>query len=532
MITRRCFLKAAGLGAAGLAAPRAAVPAARPDARSPAAPQARPNIVFIYADDHAQHAISAYSSRINTTPNIDRLAEQGMRFANSFVANSICGPARATILTGLHSHLNGKMTNRAGFRDNLPTYAKLMRKAGYQTVMVGKWHIATKPNGFDYWAVAKGGYYNPSLATASGRVRHTGYTTDIITDDTLRWIREKRDPEKPFMVWISHTATHRTWQPGPGHLSSYDDKTVPEPTTLFDDYKGRCKAAADAQTRVARDLFPAYDLKLPVTGKGFLDSGATRMLKAMTPEQRKAWNEAYGPKNDAFAKADLKGRDLVKWKYQRYIKDYLRCVDALDESVGKVMGFLDETGLAKNTVVIYSSDQGFFLGDHGWYDKRWMYEPSMRTPLIVRWPGVTRPGSVCDLMVQNIDMAPTFLDLAGIKDSARMQGRSLVPLLTGEKPADWRDAVYYHYYEKGSGRAAHKVARHYGIRTRRYKLMYIYDYDAWELYDLKQDPEEMRNVYSDPAHATVVKSLKQRLAQLRRRYGDDTGKKVAPPKSK
>ncbi|NQT87183.1 sulfatase [bacterium] len=513
-VTRRSFLRALGAGVAAATLPRASLAAAGD----------RPNIIFIYADDHAQQAISAYGSRLNQTPHIDRLAAEGVRFSESFVANSICGPARATILTGLHSHVNGKMTNGKGFKDDLPTYAKLMQKAGYQTAMVGKWHIAPKPNGFDYWAIAKGGYYNTDLQTAAGVKRQTGYTTDIITDDALAWIEGKRDKQKPFIAWISHTASHRTWAPGPKHLTDYDGQTIPEPSTLFDDHQGRSKGAAAAQMRVARDLFPAYDLKLPVTGKGILDRAATGKLKRMTPEQRKAWHAAYGPKNAAFAKADPQGKDLVKWKYQRYIKDYLRCVAALDDSVGKVLHALERTGLDRNTIVIYSSDQGFFLGEHGWYDKRWIYEPSLRTPLIVRWPGVASKNTVCDRMVQNIDMAPTFLEMAGIAPPASMQGRSLAPLLRGETPDSWRDAVYYHYHQKDSGRTAHTVARHYGVRTERHKLVYVYDHDAWELYDLQSDPDEMHNLYADPKHADTVKALKQRLAALRKTYKDDTGK--------
>jgi arylsulfatase A-like enzyme len=479
----------------------------------------RPNIVFIYADDHAQHAIGAYGSRINRTPNIDRLADEGMRFTQSFVANSICGPARATILTGAHSHRNGKMTNSGGFKDEMPTFAKRMQASGYQTAMVGKWHLGPNPNGFDHWAIARGGYYNLSLVTAEGPTKHTGYTTEIITDDALRWI-EERDPERPFLVWISHTATHRTWEPPLRHLTRYDDEEIPEPPTLFDDYAGKSPGAAAAQMRVAKDLFPAYDLKLPVTGEGILDGSRSSKLKKLTPEQRAAWKAAYDPKNAAFAAADLEGDALVRWNYQRYIKDYLRCVDALDDSVGQVLTFLEERGLDENTIVIYSSDQGFFLGDHGWYDKRWMYEESLRTPLIVRWPGVTIPGSRCEQLVQNLDMAPTFLQVAGLPVPGSVQGANLVPLLRGETPDDWRDSIYYHYHQQDSGRTSHMVARHYGIRTQRHKLIHIYDHDAWELYDLEVDPFEIRNVYGEPGYAETVGELKGALGVLRVRYGD------------
>ena len=483
----------------------------------------RPNIVFIYADDHAERAVGAYDSPLVKTPHIDRLAAEGMRFTRSFVANSICGPARATILTGLHSHANGKLTNGGGFRDDLPTFAGLLQAAGYQTAMVGKWHLQPDPKGFDHWAIARGGYYNPSLVSATGSTPQEGYTTEVITADALRWIREGRDPEKPFALWISHAATHRTWQPSPKHLTRHDEETIVEPATLFDDYGGRSQAAQDAQMRIERDLFPAYDLKLPSTGEGILDKNAEGMLKRMTEEQRAAWRAAYDPKNAAFAEAELEGRELVQWKYQRYIKDYLRCVDALDDSVGEVLQFLEANDLDQNTVVIYSSDQGFFLGEHGWYDKRWMYEPSLRTPLIVRWPGVIRAASTCDLMVQNIDMAPTFLGLAGVEELPEMHGRSLVPLLAGAEPEDWRDAIYYHYQQRDSGRTSHTVARHYGIRTERYKLMHVYDYGDWELYDLAEDPEEMHNLHGDPEYAELEAQLREQLRDLRNRLGDRTG---------
>lgn len=486
----------------------------------------RPNIVFIYADDHSEAAISAYGSKINKTPHIDKLAGQGMRFTQSFVANSICGPCRAIILTGAHSHINGKMTNRSGFNDELPTWAKSMRKAGYQTAAIGKWHLPTTPNGFDFWAKS-GGYYINSLATSEGKRDVKGYTVDVLTDTTLDWIKN-RDKEKPFIVWLSHNAVHRTWQPGPKYLTMYDDVRIPEPPTLFDDYKGRSIGAERTQMRISRDLFPAYDLKLPVTGKGILDKYATGQRNRMTPEQRKAWEAAYGPKNEAFAKAKLTGKALVRWKYQRYIKDYLRCVASVDDSVGRITKFLEDNGLDENTIVIYSSDQGFYLGEHGWYDKRWMYEPSLRTPLIVKWPGVTEAGSTCDKLVQNIDMAPTLLAMGGLDSPDTMQGESLAGLLRGKEPTDWRDAIYYHYQESGGSRTQHRVAKHYGVRTDRHKLIYIYEHDAWELYDLRDDPHEMNNLYGDPAQASLIARLKIKLATLRETFADSTGKAMKP----
>jgi arylsulfatase A-like enzyme len=484
----------------------------------------RKNIVFIYGDDHSERAIGCYGSTMNATPHIDRLAAGGMRFTQSFVANSICGPARATILTGLHSHANGKTTNAGGFRTDLPTFAKSLQNAGYQTAMVGKWHFATPPEGFDYWRWAQGTYYGTDFKTADGVLKNEGYCTDLITDDALRWLQSERDEERPFMIWISHKAAHRTWEPAQDTLLNYDGVQIPEPTSLFDDYAGRSPGAASAQMRISKDLFPAYDLKLPITGEGILDDAAARNRGRMTVAERKAWDAAYDPRNAAFAAANLAGDALVRWKYQRYIKDYLRCVDALDASIGRVLDWLEEAGLEEDTIVVYSSDQGFFLGEHGWYDKRWMYEPALRTPLIVRWPGVTQADTTCASMVQNIDMAPTFLAMAGVAEPDGMHGRSLAPLLGGGQPGDWRDAIYYHYQQRDSGRIEHMVEPHYGVRTARYKLMYVYDLGEWELYDLQEDPDELRNVVDDEGYAEVRESLGVRLRELRAEFGDETGK--------
>ncbi|MCO6042613.1 sulfatase [Aeoliella sp. ICT_H6.2] len=481
-----------------------------------------PNIIVIYADDHAQHAISSYGSKINSTPNIDVLAREGMRFTQSFVANSICGPARATLLTGLHSHANGQTSNRAVFRDELPTFAKTLRDNGYATAVVGKWHLSTEPNGFDYWALKKGSFFNPDFETTDGIEHSVGHATDVITTRSLDWI--ERNSDQPFMIWISHSAAHRTWEPPLRHLNKYANQRIPEPDNLFDDYEGKNSGAETAQMRISRDLFPAYDLKLPATGKGILDGAATAQLARLTPKQREQWDNAFGPRNKAFAEMNLQGDELTRWNYQRYIKNYLRNVDGLDDSVGRICHFLRENNLEENTVVVYTSDQGFFLGDHGWYDKRWMYEESFRTPMIIKWPGVTPPGTVCDLLVQNIDMSPTFLDVAGQEIPDTMHGRSLAPLLRGETPEQWRDAIYYHYQmQEPMARTSHLVAKHYGIRTEKYKLIYFYELDAWELYDMGNDPHEMHNLIGNSEYATVVAGLKQRLAELRTEYGDTTG---------
>jgi len=462
----------------------------------------RPNILFIFADDHGAQAISAYGSRVNRTPNIDRIAREGMLFQDCFVTNSICGPSRAVILTGVHSHINGQTTNGQRFDGSQPTFPRLLRAAGYQTALIGKWHLRSEPQGFDHFDVlyGQGPYYNPAMNRNGERVERVGYTTDIVTDLTLDWL-SARDGEEPFLLMCQHKAPHRNWQPGPDHLHTYDDVKIPEPPTLFDDWSGRGSASAQQEMTIARHL-SRFDLKLDPPGN-------------LTPEQLAAWNAAYGPKNEAFEEAQLEGDDLVRWKYQRYAKDYLRCIASIDDGVGRILDYLDESGLAENTVVIYTSDQGWFLGEHGWYDKRWMYEESFRTPLLVRWPGVTEPGSENTDLAQNLDFAPTFLDIAGIEPPDRMQGVSLVPLLRGETPEDWRKSVYYRYYEHP---AVHMVHRHEGVRTNRYKLIHFYRLGEWELYDLERDPDELRSVYQDPEYAEIRRRLERQLAELRKRY--------------
>jgi arylsulfatase A-like enzyme len=469
----------------------------------------RPNILFIMSDDHAYQSISAYGSNRNKTPNIDRIAKEGMRFDRCFVTNSICGPSRAVILTGKYSHLNGFATNagNARFNGQQQTVAKLLQAAGYQTAIVGKWHLNTDPTGFDFWSIlqGQGPYYNPTMQTSAGAVKHTGYTTEIITDVALDWLKTKRAADKPFLLMYQHKAPHRNWQPVGKYLDHYKDVKLAEPETLFDDYKGRGSAAADQQMTVANHLSP-HDLKLAPQGGG------------MNPEQKAAFEKAYAEENKAFAEAKLTGDERTRWNYQRFAKDYLRCVDAIDDNVGRVLDYLDQSGLAENTVVFYTSDQGWYLGEHGWYDKRWMYEESFRTPLLVRWPGKVKAGSVSDKLVMNLDFAETFLDIAGLKVPADMQGKSIVPILLGQPTPDWRKSVYYHYYEFPQ---PHHVHPHYGVRTDRYKLINFYDLNEWELYDLEKDPHEMKSVYGDPAYTKVQEDLKQELQKLREQYKDD-----------
>jgi len=469
----------------------------------------RPNILFIFADDHAYQAISAYGSKINHTPNLDRLAREGMLFENALVTNSICAPSRAVILTGKYSHLNGVINNATPFDASQPTFPKLLQKAGYQTALFGKWHLQSDPTGFDAWEIlpGQGHYYNPDMLFAGGKRRHEGYATDIITDLTLDWLR-RRDPKRPFLLMSQHKAPHRNWMPSPDRLTLYAGIDIWEPPTLFDDYSHRASPARKQGMEIGRDLRDDYDLKL-VSAFAGKDEFAR-----MTEKQKRAWDAVYGPENEAFFRANLAGRELVRWKYQRYIKDYLRCVASVDDNVGRLLRFLDEEGLADNTVVVYSSDQGFYLGEHGWYDKRWMYQESLKTPLIVRWPGATRPGSRDSHLVSNLDFAETFLEMAGVPVPADMQGRSLVPLLRGESPRDWRRSFYYHYYEGPP--AVHGVARHYGVTTRTHKLIHYYETGEWELFDLELDPYELRSVYDDARYERVRKELEAELARLRR----------------
>ncbi|MBW7989650.1 MAG: sulfatase [Planctomycetes bacterium] len=471
----------------------------------------QPNIIFIMTDDHASHAMSCYGSKINKTPNLDRIAKEGMLFNNSFCTNSICAPCRAVILTGKYSHINGVIDNRQKFDPSQQTFPKLLQNVGYETAMIGKWHLKTDPTGFDYWNVlpGQGKYYNPDMKEMGQKRKYTGYTTDIITDHALKWLKE-RNGEKPFCLMYQHKAPHREWEPGPKYLTMYDDVKIPEPENLFDDYSNRGRAAKEQDMSIEKTM-TERDLKLVHP-------------RNLTAEQKELWDAAYNPKNEAFRKANLKGKDLVRWKYQRYIKDYLRCIASVDENVGRVLDYLDETGLTKNTVVFYTSDQGFYLGDHGWFDKRFMYEESLRMPLLVRYPQEVKAGSIKNDIVLNLDFGATFLDFAGVPTPPDMQGRSIRKILQGKTPGDWRKSMYYHYHEYP---AVHSVKRHYGIRTKRYKLIHFYnDIDEWELYDLKKDPKEMKNIYNKPANSSLIKKLKAELKLLRKKYKDNIGTPV------
>jgi arylsulfatase A-like enzyme len=467
----------------------------------------RPNILFIFSDDHASAAISAYGAGMNETPHIDRLAREGMLFDNCLVTNSICAPSRATVLTGKYSHMNGQLTNRETFDGSQPTLPKLLREAGYQTALIGKWHLKSAPTGFDHYQVliGQGPYYNPPIRTATDTTVIEGYTTDILTNLTLDWLREKRNPEQPFLLMYQHKAPHRNWQPGPDHLHTFSDTEFPLPPTFYDDYRNRSDAPGQANMRVDSNL-TAFDLKITPPAR-------------LNEEQLAAWNAAYEPRNEElrrrFENGEITEEEFAFWKFQRYVKDYLRTVQSVDDGVGRVLDWLDENGLAENTIVVYTSDQGWYLGEHGWYDKRWMYEPSLKTPLLVRWPAAVAPGSRSPHMVSNLDFAPTFLDVAGAPIPADMQGRSFRTILENGDDPDWRSAFYYHYYEYP---ASHCVRRHYGVRTERYKLIHFYELGQWELFDLETDPLEMTSVYGDPAFADIQADLETRLVELRTAY--------------
>jgi arylsulfatase A-like enzyme len=483
------------------------------------ASSARPNILYIMSDDHAFQAISAYGSNRNQTPHIDRIASEGMRFDRCYVTNSLCGPSRACILTGTYSHINGMYDHYSTFNDKLPTFPKLLQKAGYQTAIVGKWHLTSDPAGFDYWDVlpGQGKYYSPEFVTAEGKTEIKGYVTNLITTKSLEWLKNGRDPKRPFLMMVHHKAPHRPWDPASTKLAKYENKEYTEPLTLFDDYATRGHAAKDAEMRISQ-MNPSADVKL----WDEKDNDRHWLYQQLTPEELAEWEKHIDPRLAKFQAAAPKGNDRTKWFYQLYMRDYLGCIESVDESVGQLLDYLDESGLAENTIVVYASDQGFYMGEHGWFDKRFMYEESLRTPLVIRWPGVVKPGSVEKRMVSNLDFAETFLDAARIEAPKGMQGRSFVPLLAGETPKDWRTSFYYHYYE-GENRE-HRVPKHEGVTTGDAKLMRFYTIDEWQMFDLKNDPRELKNVWDDPKYTDLQEKL---LAELVRQR-DELGIPTAP----
>jgi N-acetylglucosamine-6-sulfatase len=485
------------------------------------AAQEQPNIVFFFSDDLTTQAISAYryGLELPATPNIDRLATEGMLFENSFCGNSICTPSRATVMTGLHSHKNGIVNLSGALDPQRPTWPKALQKGGYTTAIFGKWHMKTKPTGFDEWAVlsGQGSYYNPDFFFSTGESRRIeGHSTDVVTDLALDWLG-RRDTSKPFALMVQHKAPHRNWKPSLRELELYVDVEFPEPPTLFDDYNGRV-AAANHKMGIDGHMRMASDLML------FSNEKDLRVIGRFTPEQREAYQAAFKEENAAFLANPPTGKELVRWKYQRYMKNYLRCVAGVDRNVGRVLAELDKAGLSENTIVVYCADQGFYLGEHGWFDKRWAYEESLKMPLIVRWPGKVKPGSRCAAMVQNIDYAPTLLEAAGIPTDWDVHGISLMPLLTqgGATPNGWRDTISYRYIDGGHG-----VAQHSAIRTNDFKLLHFdrprteaEEKSRWELFDLKNDPQEMNNLATDTAHAKKLKSMQARFRTTREFYGD------------
>ena len=480
------------------------------------------NIVYIMTDDHTAQMMSCYDKRYMETPNLDRIANDGVRFTNSFVANSLSGPSRACMITGKHSCENKFYDNSTCVFDaSQQTFPKLLQKAGYQTALIGKWHLESLPTGFTYWEIVpgQGDYYNPDFITQTNdTIQKHGYITNLITDDAIDWMENKRDKEKPFCLLIHHKAIHRNWMADTCNLALYEDKEFALPDNFFDDYNGR-EAAAAQEMSIVKDMDMIYDLKmLRPDKKTRLKSLYERFVGRMDEGQRAAWDAFYSPVIDDFYQKNPQGKDLANWKFQRYMRDYMKTVKSLDDNVGRVLDYLKDNGLLDNTLVVYTSDQGFYMGEHGWFDKRFMYEESMRTPLIMRLPKeFDRKGDITE-MVQNIDYAPTFLELAGVKVPDDIQGVSLLPLLKGEKPADWRRSLYYHFYEYP---AEHMVKRHYGVRTDRYKLIHFYnDIDAWELYDLEKDPAEMHNVINDSAYGEVLADMQAELKKLQILYND------------
>ena len=495
----------------------------------------RPNIIFIMSDDHAYQAISAYQDNLIATPNIDRIAQQGMLFNNACVTNSICAPSRATILTGKHTHLNGKIDNRMPFDTTNITFPLLFQQAGYETAMFGKLHFGNNPKGIDDFLIlpGQGNYINPDFITPKGDTTIIGYVTDIITDLTLNWLDLKRDPEKPFMLMYLHKAPHRPWWPRADKFKEFSKKHFPEPPTLFDDYQGRGSAAKEAEMNLLSHMKYGHDAKIRPKTLAEM-GGVLPEIPAMKWNEVDGFSGPYNRANEAqkalydpiidSINLEFKERwpsmsreEKMRWKYQRYMQDYLGTISSVDDNVGRLLDYLEETELDQNTMIIYTSDQGFYLGEHGWFDKRFIYDESFKTPLLIQWPGHIAPGSTNDEMVQNLDFAQTLLEVADIKAPGDMQGESLLPLLKGE--ATWtREAVYYHYYEYP---AVHMVKRHYGIVSKTYKLVHFYyDVDEWELYDRLKDPSELHNIYDDPAYASIVTQLKLELKEMRIKYQD------------
>ena len=487
--------------------------------------QERPNILFIMTDDHTTQAMSCYGGNLIETPNMDRIANEGIRFDNCYATNALSGPSRACILTGKFGHVNGFTDNASKFDGSQQTFPKLLQTAGYKTAMVGKWHLISEPQGFDFWSVVsgqeeQGDYYSPEFVEMGQQITEPGYVTDVITDKAIKFIDQVAD-EAPFMVMLHQKAPHRNWMPAPHYLGIFNDTVFPEPETLFDDYSTRGDAARTQNMSIANTLKNDWDLKL-LTREEIL-AGGNRLYNVYTrmPEEvQHKWDSVYAPRIAEYHSGKLKGKELVRWKYQQFMRDYLATVMSVDENIGRVLDHLEKIGELDNTIIVYTSDQGFFLGEHGWFDKRFMYEECQRMPFIVRYPKSIKAGSVTSAISMNIDFGPTFLDYAGVEVPEDMQGQSLRPILDaeGKVPADWREAAYYHFYEYP---AEHSVKRHYGIRTADCKLIHFYnDVDQWEMYDMNADPKELNNVYDDPAYASKRAEMHALLEKVQKQYAD------------
>lgn len=487
--------------------------------------QERPNILFIMTDDHTTQAMSCYGGNLIETPNMDRIANEGIRFDNCYATNALSGPSRACILTGKFGHVNGFTDNASKFDGSQQTFPKLLQTAGYKTAMVGKWHLISEPQGFDFWSVVsgqeeQGDYYSPEFVEMGQQITEPGYVTDVITDKAIKFIDEVAD-EAPFMVMLHQKAPHRNWMPAPHHLGMFNDTVFPEPETLFDDYTTRGDAARTQDMSIANTLKNDWDLKL-LTREEIL-AGGNRLYNVYTrmPEEvQHKWDSVYAPRIAEYRSGKLKGKELVRWKYQQFMRDYLATVMSVDENIGRVLDHLEKIGELDNTIIVYTSDQGFFLGEHGWFDKRFMYEECQRMPFIVRYPMSIKAGTTTSAIAMNIDFGPTFLDYAGVEVPEDMQGQSLRPVLDaeGKVPADWREAAYYHFYEYP---AEHSVKRHYGIRTADCKLIHFYnDVDQWEMYDMNADPKELNNVYDDPAYASKRAQMHELLEKVQQQYAD------------
>lgn len=493
----------------------------------------RPNIIFMMTDDHTTQAMSCYGGNLIQTPNMDRIANEGIRFDNCYAVNALSGPSRACILTGKFSHINGFTDNASVFNGDQQTFPKLLQQAGYQTAMIGKWHLISEPQGFDHWSILsgqheQGDYYDPDFIEDGEHIVEKGYVTDIITDKAIDFL-EHRNKNKPFCMLYHQKAPHRDWMSAPRHLGIFNNTTFPEPSNLYDDYEGRGRAAHEQDMNIAHTLLNDWDLKL-MTRAEMLKDTTNRLYtvyKRMPPEVQNKWDSVYAPRIAEYRKGHLKGKALIGWKYQQYMRDYLATVLAVDENIGRLMNYLEKNGELDNTIIVYTSDQGFFLGEHGWFDKRFMYEEAERMPLVIRYPKAIKPRSVSSAICMNVDFAPTFLDYAGIAIPADIQGTSLRPIMDneGKTPANWRKAAYYHYYEYP---AEHSVKRHYGIRTQDFKLIHFYnDIDEWEMYDLKADPKEMNSVFGKPEYAAKQKELMQLLRDTQKQYKDtDPDEKV------